>query len=188
MTPQELETQKYTKVYRENPDYKMGGGRMKAAQDNLLSVPIYERTSYLDVGCGRGEMLEFAADSGYKRIAGVESVSALCNRDVVRADAWFMPFVDKSYTVVSCFDVIEHILPEDELRTLEELKRLTIFHLFITANNLPSNSLGFELHVNRKPYEEWDSTFRSVFEGWNVNWLPKQLGMISETWQISRQG
>ncbi len=183
-TARQIERAKYERIYK-LPDYKMGAARLLDAQDDVRGLPF--RTSYLDVGCGRGEMLDFAEAEGFVRVQGVEAVPYLCDGGrVIQADAWDLPFKDREFSAVSMFDVIEHLLPADEISVLEELKRVAFRRVILTANNRPSRSLGVELHINTKPYETWDEIFREVFNGWTVNWKPGKR-YVSETWEMLRQ-
>ena len=180
--PQQQEIEKYKQVYQ-HENYRMGDARRLYAEQNVRSATDCCDT-YLDVGCGRGEMVRFAENLGYHAI-GLEAVDYLTSKDkVFEGLAWDMPFKDNSFDLVTMFDVIEHLLPEDTERTLAELRRVAGKQLFITAANYSSKSLGVELHVNRRSYEEWDKILRKAFEGDHVEWLPRKHGINSETWHI----
>lgn len=178
---QKNEINKYTSAYN-HADYRMGRARKAYAQANIFEIPW--RNSYLDVSTGRGEMLEYAAEIGYSRAQGTEVVPELLLHDrVTYAEAWNLPFEDNEFEVVTLFDVIEHILIDDVAGVLSELNRVAEKCVFITANNMPSHSLGQELHVTRLPYDEWDHIFRQNFSG-EIEWLPRRFDTISETWKI----
>jgi len=182
----EIERRKYHDIAYRHPDYRMGDRRKATAEHNLRSVfQRIESPSYLDVSTGRAEMLDFAESLGAARVQGTEVVDYLLNPPrIIYADAWALPFDDGEFDVVTCLDVIEHILPEDEQRTLLELNRVAKSFVLITANNRPSKAMGVELHVNRKPYEDWNASMRAAFDG-DVEWLDP-MGDISETWLISK--
>jgi len=177
---QQAEVDKYAPIYSEVANYRMGQNRKMYATQNLDSVKGCK--SYLDVGCGRGEMLQYAKSLGFTNTQGVESCSILTGGDVIEAAAWDLPFDDNSFEVVSLFDVIEHILAGDDERVCRELNRVASKHIFLTANNKSSKSLGVELHVNRRPYEEWDGLFGEWFDG-EVIWS-RNPNAISQTWHI----
>jgi hypothetical protein len=65
---------------------------------------------------------------------------------------------------------------------------VTTDHVLITANNKESrNAAGEELHINRRPYEEWDALFREWFAGSaKVTWIKGERNYISEAWRIDR--
>ena len=161
----------------------MGDARRLYAEENLRSA-AESCDSYLDVGCGRGEMVAYGSGLGFYAM-GVEAVDYLTVDDsIVQGLAWELPFQDNSFDLVSLFDVIEHLLPEDTERSLIELRRVASKQLFITAANYSSKSLGVELHVNRRPYEEWDKILRAAFKADHVEWLPRKHGINSETWHV----
>lgn len=52
--------------------------------------------------------------------------------DVV-GDARYLPFKDKSFDTVTCFEVIEHIPPEDRDRVLKEMVRVAKYIIIISV-------------------------------------------------------
>ena len=151
---------KYESVYRIE-DYRMGDRRKADAKDDLAALPC--RGAYLDVGCGRGEMLAYADELGFASVHGTEIVSYLIGGRVLGGEAHALPFGDDSMDVASLFDVIEHLVPGDDEAVCREMARVATRHILLTANNAPSRSLGVELHINRRPYDEWDALFRRWF-------------------------
>lgn len=177
---QAAEVAKYDLAYS-HERYRMGEARKADARAALQA--LIPDGGYLDVGCGRGEMLRFAAELGFDPVAGVEACEALIGGPVVQAPAWSLPWGDGTFDVVTMFDVIEHLLRGDDEATCRELARVARRHILLTANNRPSNSLGVELHVNRRPYEEWDRLFRQWFPG-TVTWMSKGAVAVSEMWRV----
>jgi hypothetical protein len=115
----------------------------------------------------------------------VEVVPYLCDGNrVIFGLAHAIPAADKSYDVVTTFDVIEHLLPEDTDIICKELERVARKYILLTVCNDHSKFIGFdELHINRKAsYEEWFSYFKTAFSG-KVEWLPRH-GSISEMFKI----
>ena len=177
---QKLEIDKYDACYR-SPFYGMSSGRMEPAMLSLSEIPF--RGSYLDVGCGRGEMLGYARSIGFSRVWGTEVVKSLTGGEVVCAPGWRLPFEDGSFEVVSLFDVIEHLLPGDDERVCRELGRVASKAILITANNKPSFHEGVDLHINLRAYEEWDALFRT-WVGGRVTWLRHRAAKGSEMWRM----
>lgn len=155
-----IEQAKYEKAYA-LPGYHMGDGRKADAIHDLAQLP---RGSYLDVGCGRGEMLIEASRLGFAPVNGVEVVHALLGERIIFAEAHRLPFPDQSVDVVSLFDVIEHVPKGDDALICRELARVARRTVLITANNSPSHLPdGTELHINIRPFDEWERCFREWF-------------------------
>lgn len=174
MTTVEARGQEYAKYSRAYAleTYRMGGQRMHDAVRNLADLPI--RGRYLDIGCGRGEMLRHAEQLGYRPVQGVEVVPELCDGwRVLQAEGTALPFADEAFDVVTLFDVIEHVLPGDDESVALEARRVARRHLLITANNHASTLPdGTELHVNRRPYDEWARLFATWFAPAEVRVAP----------------
>ena len=185
-TLRKIELKKYKICYDNDPTYRMGKGRMIDAK-KALSIPPF-RGSYLDVGCGRGEMMDYARrDLGFRRVQGTETVEGLMIMGMVTmATVDNLPFNDNEFEVVSMFDVIEHLNWFDVEKGCRELYRVAEKALVITASNVSSIERGMELHITRKPYQEWDEYFRSVFPG-EVIWCKDLSNKINETWIIKCQ-
>ena len=139
--------------------------------------------NFLDVGCGRGEVLGYARSKGFDPVCGVEVVEDLLSETVIYGESHSLPFEDKTFDVVTCFDMIEHVLPQDTLRSLSELDRVSRRSVILSAANYPSWCNGKDLHINKRPYSEWDELIRSTIEG-SVKWMPKTNRTHSETWVI----
>lgn len=179
-----LEHAKYAKAYAIE-SYRMGGDRFTDAVRNLADLP--SRGSYLDVGCGRGEILREARLLGFAATLGVEVVPELVDGvHVVYGEAHSLPFDDKSFDVVTLFDVIEHLIPGDDEAVCRELARVARRHILITANNhestLPDRTV---LHINRRPYPEWEQLFQAWFAPGTVRPAPCQVAYErSPMWRV----
>lgn len=173
---------KYTRCYTQN-NYRMGGARMKDAVDNLERLPC--RGRYLDVACGRGEMLNFAMYLGFSAVHGTEIVPELIDGDrVVRAEVHALPFADDSFDVVTMFDAIEHLILGDDELACRELARVAKSHILVAANNRKSkNQAGDVLHINIRPYQEWDALLRAWFTPAKVIWI-KDTSFFSQIWRV----
>lgn len=174
---------KYARTYAAQPRYRMKRERMTDAVRDLAALPC--RGSYLDVSCGRGEMLTEARRLGFKPVHGTEIVPALIDgKRVVRAEVHALPFEDDAFDVVTMHDVIEHLIPGDDEAACRELARVARRHVLLTANNRPSfNKAGDDLHINKRPYEEWDRLFREWFPG-DVTWTKGKRSYVSEAWRV----
>ncbi len=162
-----IEHQKYKDAYCQ-PRYAMGSKRSRDARHDLAMSDC--RDSFLDVSCGRGEMLQYAAQIGFNKVQGTEIVPDLIDGTrVVYAEVHELPFSDNEFEVVSMNDVIEHLLPGDDRLACLELARVSSVDIFLTANNqVAKTPSGKDLHINIRTYAEWHNLFCEWFEGWNV--------------------
>lgn len=183
-TARQAEHAKYVRAYQQQPRYRMKAERRADAVADLKALP--GRGAYLDVSCGRGDMLDEARRLGFDPVQGTEIVPALIDgKRVVRAEVHALPFADKTFDVATLFDVIEHLIPGDDERACRELARVARRHVVLTANNRPSfNKAGDDLHINRRPYDEWDRLFRNWFAPARVTWIKGARHYISEGWRV----
>lgn len=173
---------KYHRAYALSAKYKMKRERMADAVNDLAALPC--RGSLLDVACGRGEMMAEAERLGFKPVRGTEIVPELIGPGVVYGEAHSLPFVSDCFDVVTMFDTIEHLVPGDDEAACRQLARVARKHILLTANNKRSrNKAGDELHINRRPYAEWDALFREWFPG-RVTWIKGERHYISEAWRV----
>ncbi len=185
-----IERDKYIHVYKALPKYAMGAKRMQDAIADLKWAYELGCRSYLDIGCGRGEMLEHAKETGFTSIRGAEIVPQLYEREDVMPMAVhdLHALDDMQFDCVSCFDVIEHLLPGDDALLLDEMSRIAASCVVVTANNKPSidPTTRNDLHINKKPYLEWDEFIHGAWDwGYDVEWV-KGKQYVSETWRASR--
>lgn len=173
---------KYETAYQ-RPKYAMGPARGNDARQDLEALPV--RGSYLDVGCGRGEMVTFAGSVGFAMARGCEVVPALIDGEtVVYGEVHDLPFDDNAFDAVSMFDVIEHLIPGDDELACKELQRVAKHHILLTANNRPSlNQAGDNLHINIRSYDEWHNLFCKWFDAGTVTRLAGHV-YVSEGWRI----
>ena len=187
MTTRELreaERAKYELAYV-HPNYRMREGRQDASKADLRGVAAHGYY-YLDVSCGRGEMLDYAESLDFACVQGTEIVPALIDpyKGVCRAYAHDLPFCDGSFHVVSMFDVIEHLIPGDDEAACRELRRVASKHILITASNKASVHNGHDLHINKRPYDEWERLFKQWFQPFaHITRMPPRKG-ASEHWRI----
>ena len=146
------EIAKYATAYLDE-NYRMGPERTRAMQATLAGLDV--RGSLLDVGCGRGELLDMAEALGFDPVMGAEVVPDLIGGRVRYAEAHALPFKDGEIDVVCCIDVMEHLTPSDTEPVLNELRRVAGKRLLVSAADYPSRWGELELHVNLKDYDAW---------------------------------
>ena len=154
----DAEIAKYVEAYRRD-GYRMSDKRRIPSVDALARCA---RGSYLDIGCGRGEMLREADALGFSPCVGIDPVRALGH---IPAMATSIPFADGSFDAVSLFDVIEHLPRGNEVLALAEADRVARLAFVVSANNQRSRRNGHDLHINIRSYTEWDSLFRAAWRG-----------------------
>ncbi|HEV2813246.1 MAG TPA: methyltransferase domain-containing protein [Solirubrobacteraceae bacterium] len=85
----------------------------------------------LDAGCGTAYGTRMLAEGGAKRVVGVDRAASVLdaarpgcpdNVDLIAADLRELPFEDRSFDLVVCFEVIEHLEAPDA--ALQELERI----------------------------------------------------------------
>lgn len=156
------EAEKYRRCYQ-RPEYAMG--RTRQLRCELDVDGMRPASAYLDVGCGRGEMVRYARELGLEAY-GLELVPELCDeRRIFQGELTALPFPVKRFDYVSCYDVLEH-LPESQIRpALEELRRVCRGWVYITTNDKPSEFLGMTLHLTRWPLDRWHEVLSDILGG-----------------------
>lgn len=150
----ETEREKYAECYR-LPAYHLQGARLERVIQDVDAIPV--RSTYLDVGCGRGEMVRRARERGVEAY-GLELVPDLCDgKCVVEGLATDMPFGSRSFDVVSCYDVVEHLPPEEVDAALDEIFRVAKGTIYLTTNDKRSVLGDLELHLTRMSRSWWDA-------------------------------
>ena len=101
----------------------------------LDAVRRHVHDSFLDVGCGNGAYVRAVADRS--RSAGLDHApfadwAALPGRFAV-GDATHLPFPDRSFETVSCFETLEHLA--DPGQALRELRRVADRAVLLTVPN-----------------------------------------------------
>ena len=171
------EHRKYAEAYKSR-DYRMGRDRLRCAREDLEGLT----GSLLDVGCGRGEVLRLAEELGLEAFGAEVVPSLIDGKQVVYGEAYDLPFADDSIDHVTMFDVMEHLLPEDAERTVRELARVSRETVTLAISNVSDVRNGVELHINRRPYEDWDRDLREWVPG---EWEWKRgRNHVSETWVL----
>lgn len=175
---------KYDRAYTK-PKYRMKRERWKDAVNDLRALPC--RGSYLDVSCGNSEMLRAAERLGFGRVMGTEIVGKLLVPErVVYAEVHKLPFADKSFEVVTMFDVIEHLVRPDDEAACREMTRVASRFVVLTANNRPSlNAAGDNLHINIRTYAEWHESLKAWFAPAPVEWIKGDRHYVSEAYKVT---
>lgn len=111
------ERDKYLWIYGE--DSMSWYGKRNHGSDARQLILDMKPDSILDVGCGRGQFVEWAKSKGIKSV-GMDFASGYG----IQADLLDMPFSDESFEMITAFDILEHLLPEDLEQGLSEMFRV----------------------------------------------------------------
>lgn len=163
--------------------YRMGVQRKAFSQRVLYAVPV--RSSMLDIGCGRGEMLDYAKSIGFDSVRGIETVDELVENPLVDYGlAHNLPAQSSSYDVVTMFDVMEHLIEEDCYQAIDEMLRVATSHIVVSISNKPSIVHGIDVHITKKRYDEWDRILRYAAPHAEITHLVDSRPCVCEMWRI----
>ena len=137
---------------------------------------IVKDKSVLDIGCGLGHGTWLFVVNDAEQVITIDldktktlQVHGFCSKfkncSTLVMDAQKLGFKDRSIQVVTCFEVIEHILKPDLL--LSEIKRILKPDgvLFLTTPNRAKRLLPFQRPWNREHLREYTSrTFRKSLQ------------------------
>lgn len=182
----EAAAEHYAGVYQD-PNYRMGKARKHAAEHAIDQLDTLDgAATLLDVGCGRGEMVEHCWQRGIQA-TGAEVAREMINQTTIHYSmAHDLLFFSQSFDYLTCFDVLEHILPGDTVPALHEFERVTRSTMLIAVANFSDVRNGIELHINRRTYEDWHELFIQTLPDWDVEWL-RDVKSISETFRLTKR-
>ncbi len=168
------EAAKYHRVYRDYSNYHNRDWRVDLAREWIESH-LATATTFLDVGCGRGEVVREAV--ALKLDArGCDVVPALCEgeRFDLITGAHDLPYTDHRFDLVSCCDVLEHIMEPDVDRVLSELRRVSKGRMLLEIGHKRDPPFKYgetHLHITVHPREWWEAKlgddFSVIFEDRN---------------------
>lgn len=143
--------------------------------------------TFLDVGCGRAQLLEDLVDKGVAGAEGLELIPRLCPEwpegegQIVPQPIRFtlascagdlreLPYEDKQFGFVCAFRLLESILPCDTLKAIDELWRVTSFCLLgsIDLRSRIPVGPGIETCVNLRSLVDWQAMLRAATMGTGV--------------------
>ncbi|RYZ46928.1 MAG: class I SAM-dependent methyltransferase, partial [Sphingobacteriales bacterium] len=108
----------------------------------------------VDIGCGRGYVLDLLNEKRPElKTTGVDFHDnvPLKNSDYVSANVESLPFADKSFDVVTCSHVIEHL--KDLPKAIAEMKRVARKQIIIATPCQRYYFYTLDLHVHFFPNE-----------------------------------
>lgn len=155
MNNREREQKLYEDLYKSDDAY---GRRTHGKGACIFTVKQFKPESILDVGCGRDN--EFCGEILYEleRFQISHNITKLTGCDFVKfpnsmqADANNLPFKDKEFDVITSFDMLEHILPEDVDNVLKEFDRVSKKGMIFS---IAYHQVKRGLHKTIQPEEWW---------------------------------
>jgi ubiquinone/menaquinone biosynthesis C-methylase UbiE len=127
----------------------------KPSLDYILNKIDPSAVNAIDIGCGHGFLLE-QIHSRFPSIRlhgfDIKDKSESLAYEYTKGNIEKLPFPDKSFDVVTCSHVIEHLINLDQC--LAELKRITRKQLFIVTPCQRYFYYTLDEHVNFFPYKE----------------------------------
>lgn len=159
------ERDKYLWIYNESGNRSYG-----KRNHGYFAYDIVENLapkSLLDIGCGKGLFVEWAKTKNINAV-GLDFAT---DYDV-QADLLEMPFSDNSFEMITAFDVLEHLLPENLGQGLDEMFRVTKQWWIISIGYGPSKIKTLEGFIQLHPISTRDKNW----------WIPKlsQYGTIEK--------
>ena len=98
-------------------------------------------SSILEIGIGNGLVSNYLKQRGYN--VTTMDIDPRLNPDVT-ASIDFIPFMDESFDVVACFEVLEHLPYEKFTISLKELHRVSQRYVVLS---LPDATLAYPLYI-----------------------------------------
>jgi len=111
-------------------------------------------------------------------------VPALTGGPVRYGLAHSLPCKDNQYDIVTMFDVMEHLTEADCMAVINELQRVATKYIVLSISNRPSIVNGIDVHITKKPYDEWDLILRENIEAKNIQHLINNRACVCEMWVI----
>jgi SAM-dependent methyltransferase len=118
----------------------------------LVGALDKDAKSLLDVGCGRGFLLNFIAEHTALELTGCDlydNVPTLKQASYKKGSIYNLPFEDKSFDVVTCSHTIEHL--RDVKPAIDELKRVARKQIIIVTPRQRYYFYTVDLHLNFYP-------------------------------------
>lgn len=138
----------YQKIYDEEHWY---GSASDGRCPGVRLIPKYKKhisSPVVDLGCGRGDNVRLLKKMGFDCI-GYDQVAIDPNMlvaDITKPLGFYA-------SSIICMDVIEHIEDKDLVGLFRNFK-IAETQAF-SIHNGPSLYKGYDLHINKKPFDEW---------------------------------
>lgn len=142
------EKNRYGELYEESPKYGHSNHGRKA-----IDLVMGLGSSVLDVGCGWNEFIKMVHNRGGSGLG----VDFACPGADLNAPFHDLPVPEGKYEVITAFDVLEHLIPEEIDEALLEMSRIAP-HFVVSISYKKSNWKapdGGGLHLTVRPKAWW---------------------------------
>lgn len=158
------EIDKYKFIYSNREIYKKYG-RNNNGKSSFPLIQLLNPQSLIDVGCGHNDFCKMIIEKININAIGVDFA---CESADIVCDALNLPFENKSFDLLTCFDMLEHLLPEQVDDCLKEFQRVSYKFVFSICYR-PSfkTCFGLNLHPTVEN-EDWWIDKISKFGGHNI--------------------
>jgi len=150
----------YDKYHKENKQYWKNQKYYYLNTLGLLKhLPPSKESKILDIGSGKGALLQIIKELGYKNIEGIDvdeglvqyCVSKGLNCHLINHTADFLKDNEEEYDLITCIDVLEHIPHQEQIEFITCIKNsLTNNGVFICQ--VPNASASLSM---RHRYNDW---------------------------------
>lgn len=178
------EAKKYHIIYGNGKGAKKWYGKSDHGKNFMPKLKKYKFDSLLDVGTGKGVFPTTVIENKLcKTVHGIDiakSVKQKTNGWIFKqAPAHMLPYKNKEFDVITCFDVLEHLIEEDVETALSEFARVAkkIVVLSVCFRKSINEVNGENLHATIKPQNWWMDKFSKVgkVEKWGNYYILKNL-------------
>lgn len=152
-----MQISRYTAMYNSESTNWWYRGRRFLLEKLIYSLKLPKDPKILDIGCGTGLTLSFLNNFGktYGIDISKDAISFCQKRnlkDVFLINETKYPFPDKTFSLITCLDVLEHSKNEKEL--LKEASRILAddgyLIIFVPAGPLQWSKLDIDSHHQRR--------------------------------------
>lgn len=131
-------------------------------------VDKFKPASVIDIGCGIGTFLHVFKEHGVKNVLGVDGKWVnrkqlyISEEEFLEANLEEPIQVNKTYDLVICLEVAEHLMPSSAETLVDNLTSLGKIIVFSAA----TEKQGGQNHLNEQPFAYWKEKFQA--KGYSV--------------------
>jgi SAM-dependent methyltransferase len=139
LPPERYDVEYFTAGWRGDEPYDLETRRRVEARNPALIAEALAPESLLDVGCGPGFLLALLAELGVEgdgidfSPAAAELAPSSVRARIRAGEATALPCADRSYDVVVCRELLEHLTARQLRRAVAELCRVSSRLIYVTT-------------------------------------------------------